>query len=184
MSSAARPSPAKARALGFAVAALALALDQASKWAMVGPLDLPRIEQITLLPIFNFTWAENYGVSLGLFTAGSEGGRWALIAMTSAIALGVLIWLLRERHSGETFALGLVLGGALGNIYDRATHGFVVDFLDLHFGLYRPFLIFNLADVAITLGVLIILARSFLSRNKAGQNPDAPSASTEEIHNA
>ena len=58
------------------------------------------------------------------------------------------------------------LGGAAGNIADRAGRGYVVDFLDLHFGAYRPFLIFNLADAAITVGVLIVLARSFLSRDK------------------
>lgn len=180
------PSPFKARALGFAVAGLLFGADQASKWAVIHRLDLPRREMIGLLPVFNLTWAENRGVSLGLFTAGSDGGRWALVGMTALIALGVLVWLLREKHSGETLALGMVLGGALGNIVDRVSRGFVVDFLDLHFGSYRPFMIFNLADVAITLGVLIILARSFLSRNKAG-NIDAPApvgAMHKETHDA
>ena len=161
-----RQSPTLARVLGFAVAALVFVADQLVKWAMIGPLDLRRAEQITVLPIFNFTWAENYGVSLGLFTASSDAQRWMLVAMTGAIALGVLVWLLRERHRGETAALGLVLGGALGNIVDRVARGFVVDYADLHFGTFRPFLIFNLADAAITIGVLIILARSFLSREK------------------
>ena len=162
----AAPSARAARLLGFAVAGVVFAMDQLVKWAVVSPLQLPRVEQIVVLPIFNLTWAQNFGVSLGLFTAGSDAGRWALVAMTSAIALGVLVWLLRERHKGETFALGLVLGGALGNILDRLTYGYVVDYADLHFGAFRPFLIFNLADVAITFGVLIILARSFLSRDK------------------
>jgi len=172
MTNAAHPLATKARAIGFAVAGVAFALDQLVKWAMIGPLRLPQVEQITLAPIFNFTWAENRGVSLGLFTAGSEMGRWALVGMTGAIAIGVFLWLLRERHSGETFALGLVLGGALGNIVDRVTRGFVVDYADLHFGEIRPFFIFNLADAAITLGVLIILARSFLSRDKRANTLD------------
>jgi len=172
MSKPARPSLVQARLLGFAVAGVAFALDQAVKWAMIHPLDLPRVEQITLLPIFNLTWAENYGVSLGLFTAGSDMGRWALVGMTALIAMGVAAWMMLERHMGDTIALGLVLGGALGNILDRATRGFVVDYADLHFGDFRPFLIFNLADAAISLGVLIILARSFLSRNKRGNSMD------------
>jgi signal peptidase II len=176
----ARPSVAIARMLGFAVAGVAFVLDQAVKWAIIGPLALPRVEQITLLPIFNLTWAENFGVSLGLFTAGSDMGRWALVGMTALIAIGVTAWLLMERDKGETMALGLVLGGALGNILDRATRGFVVDYADLHFGDFRPFLIFNLADAAISLGVLIILARSFLSRNKRGQTIDtAPQTAPE-----
>ncbi len=60
--------------------------------------------------------------------------------------------------------LGLVLGGALGNILDRARFGYVVDFADLHFGDWRPFLVFNVADAAITVGVLVLLIRAFLTR--------------------
>ncbi|MFX8343314.1 signal peptidase II, partial [Acinetobacter baumannii] len=80
-----------------------------------------------------------------------------------AIALGVAIWLLRERRRPDLIGLALVLGGALGNIYDRTVHGYVIDYADLHIGQWRPFLIFNLADAAITFGVLILLARSLLS---------------------
>lgn len=160
---------AKTRARGFAIAALTLAIDQASKWAMLGPLRLPEIGQITLLPIFNFTFTMNTGVSLGLLTAGSDAQRWALVGMTAAIAVAVLVWLLREKRPGDIAALGLILGGAIGNIIDRATLGYVVDFLDLHFGSFRPFLVFNIADAAITIGVLIILARSFLSGEKRAQ---------------
>ena len=168
MTTLAQTSPVKARLLGLAVAGAVFALDQIVKWAMIGPLDLPRVEQITLLPIFNFTWAENYGVSLGLLTAGSDLERWLLVGMTGAIALGVAVWIFIERRMGEILPLGLVLGGALGNILDRVAKGFVVDYADHHIGSYRPFYIFNLADVAITFGVLIILARSFLSGKKRG----------------
>jgi signal peptidase II len=152
--------------IGFAIALATFAADQAAKWAMLGPLNLREVGQITLLPIFNFTFTENTGVSLGLLGAGSDSQRWMLVALTAAIALTVLVWLLREARAADTAALGLVLGGALGNIRDRMTLGYVVDYADLHFGSFRPFLIFNLADAAITVGVLIILARSFLSREK------------------
>jgi signal peptidase II len=159
----------RARQIGFAIAAITFIADQVTKWAMLGPLKLREVGQITLLPIFNFTFTENTGVSLGLLNAGSDAQRWLLVGMTAAIALTVLVWLLRERRAADTAALGLVLGGALGNIRDRMTLGYVVDWADLHFGSFRPFLIFNLADAAITCGVLIILARSFLSREKRAQ---------------
>ena len=92
--------------------------------------------------------------------------------MTAAVALVVVVWLLRERIIGDILGLALVLGGALGNILDRVRFGFVVDYADLHFGTFRPFYIFNLADAAITIGVLIILARSLLSREKPKQTGD------------
>ena len=154
------------RTIGLALAALVFLVDQASKWAMIVPLRLPEVGSIRLLPFFAFTWTENRGVSLGMLTADSAQARWLLVAMTAAIALFVLVWLLREKALGEIVALALVLGGALGNIRDRAMLGYVVDFLDLHIGQWRPFLIFNVSDAAITIGVLIILARSFLSREK------------------
>jgi len=160
---------ARLRARGFAVAAVTFILDQLVKWVMLGPLNLREVGQVYIMPVFQFTFTMNTGVSLGLLNAGSDGQRWALVAMTGAIAVMVLVWLLRERRPGDVLGLGLVLGGALGNIVDRMWHGYVVDYADLHFGEFRPFLVFNLADAAITIGVLIILARSFLSREKRGE---------------
>jgi signal peptidase II len=83
------------------------------------------------------------------------------------IATGVLVWMFRERRLADIVALGLVLGGALGNIFDRVVRGYVVDYADLHCGDWRPFLIFNLADAAISCGVVIILARSLFWSDKA-----------------
>lgn len=158
------------RTFGLVIAALVFALDQGMKWFVAGPLDLQTVGQIELLPIFNLTWVENYGVSLGLFTAESETGRWLLTAMTGAIAAFVAVWLWRERNRKDVVALGLILGGALGNILDRVRFGHVVDYADLHFGAFRPFLVFNIADAAITIGVLILLLRALLVREK----PKAP----------
>ncbi len=152
--------------IGYVVALLVFAADQLSKWIVAGPLDLQTVRQIVLLPIFNLSWTENEGISLGLFTADSETGRWVLVAMTGAIALGVAWWISREKQRGDQLALGLVLGGALGNILDRARFGYVVDFADLHFGEFRPFLVFNVADAAISIGVVILLLRAFLMRNE------------------
>ncbi|WP_088310528.1 signal peptidase II [Novosphingobium sp. B 225] len=154
------------RLIGLGLAAGVFVADQWIKGLMLGPLQLRKLGSIELVPFFRLTWTENYGVSLGMLTADSMEMRWLLVALTSAIALVVLIWMLRERALGDVAALALVLGGALGNIRDRFNFGHVIDYADLHFGEWRPFLVFNLADAAITIGVLIILARSFLSREK------------------
>ena len=159
------------RLIGLAIAVLLFAADQASKGYILDGLQLQLGQSHYLMPIFQFTLTHNYGVSLGLFTAQSETQRWALVAVTALIAVIVTVWMLRERKLGDIIGLSLILGGALGNIKDRYELGYVVDFLDLHFGEWRPFLVFNVADAAITIGVLIILARSLLIREKAPQEP-------------
>lgn len=159
------------RLIGLAIAVMLFVIDQTSKAYVLDGLQLELGQSHYLLPIFQFTLTHNYGVSLGMFTAESQAQRWMLVGLTSAIALVVTIWMLREKKLGEIVPLALILGGALGNIKDRYALGYVVDFLDLHFGDFRPFLIFNVADAAITIGVLIILARSLLIREKA---PDQP----------
>ena len=155
------------RAYAFLVAGLTFLVDQMSKYLVTGPLGL-RVEgdQITLLPIFNLTRTHNLGISLGLFRADSDAARWALVAVTGAIALAMLVWIVREPRHGDRLALGLVLGGAVGNILDRIRHGYVVDFADLHFGTVRPFLVFNIADAAISIGVVILLIRAFVMRDE------------------
>jgi signal peptidase II len=153
------------RRLGLLIALAIFIIDQLVKWIMTGPLALREVGTIELLPIFRFHFVPNYGVSMGFLTAGSETMRWALVALTAAIGAGVLVWLWRERNRVDVAALGLVLGGAVGNILDRVRFGFVVDFLDLHFGEFRPFLVFNVADAAITIGVLILLGRALFARS-------------------
>jgi signal peptidase II len=179
-------SPGSLRAAGFGLALGVFALDRGIKALVAGPLNLQAIGVIKLLPFFDLRWTENYGVSYGMFTADSSETKLALLAMTGLIALGVAVWMLRERVLGDILALALVLGGALGNIYDRYTRGYVIDYADLHIGQWRPFLIFNLADAAITLGVLILLARSLLSREKPAEaadadNDTAPDTGTETV---
>ena len=160
------------------LAALALfALDQLVKWAVVGPLGLDHLgAERYVSPIFSLRFVPNVGVSLGLLPADGNATRWALVAMTGAIAIGVAIWMTREKHPTDQVALGMVLGGALGNILDRVRFGYVVDFADLHFGDWRPFLVFNVADAAITIGVLVLLLRAFLSRDKAAPSVESPHA--------
>ena len=155
------------RAYAILVAAVIFFADQLTKWYVTGPAGLlVEGDQRRLLPIFDLTRTHNYGISLGLFRADSEFGRWALVLVTAGIAIAMLVWILREPRHGDRLALGLVLGGAIGNILDRARLGYVVDFADLHFGSFRPFLVFNVADAAISIGVVILLIRAFLVRDE------------------
>src|SRR5215203_168520 len=154
------------RAVAYTLAAIVFLADQLTKFWVLGPLALRQVRQIFILPIFNFTYTENHGISLGLLTASSDMARWLLVAFTAAIAIGVAIWIWREKSRAEQLTLALVLGGALGNILDRSRLGYVVDFADLHFGEFRPFLIFNVGDAAISIGVAILLLRAFLMRNE------------------
>jgi signal peptidase II len=160
------------RVLGLLVAAVVFLIDQVAKYYVTGPLGLNvQDASLTLLPIFDLRFVKNVGVSLGLFPASGALMRWLLVSVTSAVAIGVLWWMLREKKRPDVMALGLVLGGALGNILDRTRLGYVVDFADLHFGTWRPFLVFNVADAAISIGVAILLIRALFVRDKAGQAP-------------
>lgn len=161
------------RLWGLALAAVIFAADQALKHYVVEELGLRIMgDHLDLLPFFDFTRTNNYGVSLGLFEANSMEMRWMLVALTALIAVGVFVWILREVKGWDIFGLSLILGGALGNIVDRYRFGYVVDFLDLHFGDFRPFLIFNLADAAITVGVVILLFRALFMAEKSATEQD------------
>jgi len=162
------------RRLGLLIALAVLGLDQLAKWVVTGPLQVQSVDHFYLLPFFQLTYTQNNGISLGLLNATTEVGRWMLVALTSTIAIGVAFWMGREKNRIDQIALGMVLGGALGNILDRTLHGYVVDFADLHFGEFRPFLIFNVGDAAISIAVVILLLRAFLSRKEqtTGSDPE------------
>lgn len=158
-------------AFGFAL--IVIVLDQLTKtWIMSG-LDLREMGQIPVWPpLFNLTWVENRGVSFGLFGDGS--GRWALSAFSVAVA-GILgWWALRADRRLLITAIGLIMGGALGNVIDRIRFGFVVDFLDFsgpHFflGDFKvnfPW-IFNVADSAICVGVVLLILDSLRAEQEA-----------------
>lgn len=169
------------RVIGLTIALAIFVTDQALKYWVTGPLGLTEIgDHLPLMPFFDFTLTHNYGVSLGMLQADSPEMRWGLVVLTGLIALGVAIWIMRERLFGEILPLSLVLGGALGNIVDRYQFGYVIDYADLHIGDFRPFLIFNLADAAITIGVLIILARAlFISDKRDDETAATQSAAPE-----
>lgn len=152
-------------AVGAAV--LMFCLDQLSKFVVTYPLALRERGTIGLTPFFDLSWEENRGVSMNYLRADHDLGRWLLVGFTGLICLGLGVWLWREKRRDLALALGILLGGALGNIADRVRHGFVVDFADLHFGGWRPFLIFNVADAAITIGLLLLIGMSLPPRRHA-----------------
>ncbi len=158
------------RLIGLGFALFLAVIDQIVKWYVVGPLDLRSVGNIELLPFFDLTYTENRGISLGMLQAHTMEMRWLLVGVTALIALVVLVWMMREKLLGDILGLAMILGGAIGNIRDRHLFGYVIDYADLHvqaFGeTFRPFLVFNIADAAITIGVVIILARSFFVREK------------------
>lgn len=151
------------------LAAAVLTADQAMKWWVTGPLGLDYLSaERRITSFFDLRYVANCGVSLGLLRGDEAWWPWVLVALTGAISVGVLVWMLRETNRVDRIALGAVLGGALGNIADRLfrTPRCVVDYADLHIGQWRPFLVFNVADVAITVGVATLLIRAFLVRDK------------------
>lgn len=142
--------------LGLAVAAIVFVLDQASKYFVLYDLNLIERGRIYVAPFFDLVLAMNRGISYGLFPQDGEVGRWVLFAIKIAASVLFLFWLRRAASVLVALALGLLIGGALGNAVDRAVQGAVVDFVSLHAGGFRWY-IFNLADAAIVAGVAGLL---------------------------
>jgi signal peptidase II len=155
---------ARARRAGWLIAVAALILDQASKNLLLYGFDFGRLgplARIVILPFLDLVMVWNRGVSYGLLQAGSITGT-VLLTGFSLIAVMVLSWwLTRADRLSLTAGLGLIIGGALGNVIDRILYGAVVDFFHFHaFG--RDWYVFNVADAAITVGVIVLLIDAFL----------------------
>lgn len=167
------------KTFAYLLAAIVFVVDQLVKYWIVNIVQLESRVSIPVLPFFSLTWVENRGVSMGMMTAESEAGRWLLVGLTAVIAIVVAVWIRREKQWPEALALGLVLGGALGNIVDRIRFGYVVDFVHLHAGRWS-FYVFNVADAAITVGVVILLLRALFGRSDSPGSSD----SSERLHDA
>jgi len=150
-------------AYGFAI--LIIVVDQLTKAWILSGLDLREVGQVPVLPpILSFTWVENRGVSFGLFGDGSA--RW-MLSVFSVVVAGVLgWWALKADRRLLVTAIGLIMGGAIGNVIDRIRFGFVVDFLDFSGTGVFPW-VFNVADSAITIGVILLILDSILSERAA-----------------
>lgn len=141
--------------LGAGMAALAIIADQLVKnWLLAGPMHEPQAYEIT--PFFNIVSAWNRGVSFSMFWTSAEHGPWILSGVAVAISLALAVWLMRVSHRLTAIGIGLVIGGALGNVVDRIRFGAVFDFLDFYLGTYH-WPAFNVADSCITVGVVLLL---------------------------
>lgn len=163
------PSGATAK-LGLVMAAVTLVADQASKLWVIYGLGMKVGDAIAVTPFFDIAFTINYGISYGLMQLDSVGGQWFLTGFSVVVALALAFWLVRGRHSGfVAVAVGLIIGGAIGNAIDRPHIGGVADFVSLHAFGYRWY-IFNVADVAIVAGIIGLLYDSVvLSRNGAAK---------------
>ena len=151
--------------LGLLVALPVILIDQLTKWWMLSVFSEPPYA-IVVTGFFNLVLVWNRGVSFGLFDTSADWGPFLLSGLALFISICLVIWLRRVESRLVATALGLVLGGALGNVIDRFAHGAVVDFLDFHaFGQHWP--AFNVADSAITVGVVLLLYDSLFEGRKA-----------------
>lgn len=164
---------------GLALAGVVLVLDQITKWIfyawLVGlpfwgaaPTPLPRAPGIEVTGFFNLVTVWNHGVSFGMFNQGSSQSAWIFAVLAGAITVALLLWLRRAPSLLVATGLGLVIGGAIGNIVDRLRFGAVFDFLDVHaFGWHWP--AFNIADAGICIGVGFLLVDALFASKASGK---------------
>jgi signal peptidase II len=149
------------QAAGFA--AFAVALDQATKAIMLAVMQPPRVIPVT--PFFNLALGFNEGASFGMVGGMMQGRPFAMIALTCFITVLIGVWALRANTGSERAGLSLIFGGSLGNIIDRFRQGAVTDFLDFYWQDWH-WPTFNMADVAIFIGAMLILLNAMPLRRK------------------
>ncbi|HEY2752068.1 signal peptidase II [Phenylobacterium sp.] len=141
--------------LAFALAAVVVAIDQAVKAWILGGLNLPELVTLKVLGPFYLTMVWNPGVSFGFLQAQHDLARWVLAAFSIAVSIVLAAWVRRSGRPLFAVAVGLVMGGAIGNVIDRIRFGAVADFVDVS-RLHFPW-VFNVADSAITVGICLLL---------------------------
>lgn len=149
---------------GLATAALVLAADQVTKWWILSAvMQPPRVIPVT--PFFNLVLGWNRGVSFGILNSESQLSAWLLPLAVIAIIVALGVWLHRADRLRVAAALGLIIGGAIGNLVDRLRYGAVLDFLDFYAaGFHWP--AFNLADSGITVGAIVLILDSLFVREE------------------
>lgn len=139
------------------LAIIIIAIDQITKLLVINNLDFAEV--INILPGFNLTLAYNYGAAFGILDNAGGWQRWLFLIFAVIISIIILIWMkysVRKKMILESFALSLILGGAIGNFIDRVWYGYVIDFIDIYIKNWHWYT-FNLADSAITVGAVIIM---------------------------
>jgi len=155
--------------LGLLVALATLVLDQASKLGLLFGYDLPVKEPVVVAPFLDLMVVWNRGISYGLFQQHTDVGRWVLLGISLAAAIGLSLWMARTPSRFLAAALGLIVGGAVGNAIDRIAYGAVFDFVHFHIGQFSWY-VFNIADAAIVAGVIGLIYDSLvLDKRRARQ---------------
>ncbi len=139
---------------------LALILDQVSKLAIVGSMEL--YQSIPVIPFVNLTYVHNTGAAFSFLSEAGGWQRWFFASLAAVISVVITIWIarLKQHETLLAVALALVLGGAIGNLIDRLAYGYVIDFIDIYVDSWH-WPAFNIADSAITVGVVLMLVDSF-----------------------
>jgi signal peptidase II len=161
---------------GVIVALVVCAIDQAVKLWLLNVFDLRNRGIVQITPFLDFVLTWNTGISYGLFPQESELGRAVLLALKAGAVVVLWIWLARSELKLTALALGLIIGGAIGNAIDRVVYGAVVDFVLLHIttkSFNFVWYVFNLADVAIVAGVIGLLYEYALGAAPQ-KRPDPP----------
>ena len=154
-------------ALAYALALAVVVADQAVKYWVLEVFDLPIRTTARVAGPFWLTMVWNRGVSFGVLNTDADWTRWALAAFALAVAVVLAVWAWRVRSLVLALAIGFIMGGALGNLFDRVRLGAVTDFLDFS-RLYFPW-VFNVADAAINVGAALLIWDLFLApRKRAG----------------
>lgn len=160
-------------ALAGSALAAALATDFVTKWLILNIVMVPP-RTIEVAPFFNLTLGFNTGVSFGMFQEIFLDRPLLLAGISIAISAGFLVWAMRSPRPSDTIGLGLIAGGAMGNVLDRMRQGAVTDFLDFHLGGWH-FPAFNMADTVITIGALLLIAGSLWSPGSTAPAEKRPS---------
>jgi signal peptidase II len=150
---------------GIIAAIVTLVLDQASKLWLLYVFDIGRRGRVSVTPFFDLDLAWNIGISFGWLQNDNPIAQFALMAIKVVAVVALAIWMARSKTRLATLALGLIIGGAIGNGIDRLAYGAVVDFALFHVqigGKTFNWYVFNLADVAIVAGVMALLYDSFI----------------------
>ena len=139
---------------------LVFVLDQASKLWVVKHFEL--YESVQLLPSLNFTYVHNMGAAFSFLSSAGGWQRWFFVVIALIATTVLVIWLKRLKAEERWMAvtISIVLGGAIGNLYDRISYGYVIDFIDVYYGAYH-WPVFNIADSAISVGVVMMLLDAF-----------------------
>jgi len=149
--------------IGIFTAIVAFACDQASKWYLISVMDIAHRPPIEVTPFFNLVMVWNQGISFGMFAG--AGQPYLLVTLSIIICLFLLSWLRKIELRWLAFAIGMVIGGAMGNVVDRLRHGAVADFFDFYIkNSHWP--AFNIADSCIFIGVVLLCIDSMFVRTK------------------